>query len=75
MNIYTDKSQFTESPDYILENSNLLIPNDCTIHNGVLYERLTNEDSYRFFFNCDDYDYVEDNELEMELDGVFGSDD
>ena len=60
MNTFTNKSHFTESPEYIRDNSELLDKSNCVIHNNVLYERL--EGSYRFFFHCDDYDYLVDNE-------------
>ena len=70
MNTFTNKDHFTESPEYILKNCDLLIPNNCIIYEGVLYERLYDEHTdhmYRFFFCCDDYDYLENTTLERLL--------
>jgi hypothetical protein len=58
MNIFTDKNEFTESAQHILDNSDLLIKADCVIIDDVLYERCENNE-YRFFFSTDDYDYLE----------------
>jgi len=70
MNTFTKKSQFTESAEFIRDNSELLVKDNCVIHSDVLYEKL--EGSYRFFFNCDDYDYLVDNqELVRELNNRF----
>ena len=66
MNHYTKKEQFMESADYILNNSDLLIKGDCVIHNDVLYEKLE-DDTFRFFFSIDDYDYLEYQELTKEF--------
>ena len=67
MNKYTSKSQFLEDAQFILDNSDLLIKSDCMIVDDVLYERLE-ESEYRFFFSCDDYDYLEDEEMIKRLD-------
>ena len=69
MNTFTKKIEFVQDAQFILDNSTLLIKEDCVIHNNVLYERLgTHEHSYRFFFQCEDYDYLVDNpELVAEL--------
>jgi hypothetical protein len=83
VNTFTTKEQFTESAEYILENSTLLIEKDCRILNGVLYERIDGgvivvengwfapSHKYRFFFNCDDYDYLENDSVEAELEKLF----
>lgn len=70
-----------EDAQFILDNSELLIKSDCKIVDGVLYEKLDSDTAlymklefkhnYRFFFNCDDYDYVVDSELEARLDSLF----
>jgi len=76
MNVYTSKEQFTEDAEFILENCELLVKSCCVIYEGVLYELLgidsPNEHNYRFFFNCDDYDYLEDGLLESILDDLLG---
>lgn len=73
MNSFTNKLQFTESAQYILDNSDLLIKSDCKIINDVLYEKLddSDEEKYRFFFCCDDYDYVVDQDMIEVLDMFF----
>ena len=79
MNKYTNKADFTESADSILDNCDLLIRTDCLVVDDIVYERLvyTNDpDSlhrYRFFFNSDDYDYVEDAECIAKLDRLFAA--
>ena len=77
MNTYTNRSDFTESAQHILDHSDLLIKSDCCIIDDVLYERcladdkLYSETQYRFFFNSDDYDYVENNkELTDKIDSL-----
>ena len=76
MNSFTDKSLFTEDPQYILDNSDLLIKSDCKIFADVLYEKLDENEElpverYRFFFNCDDYDYVVDEDMIKTLDVLY----
>lgn len=78
MNSYTDSTQFIETAQHILDNSNLLIKAECMIVDNVLYERLeqhTDEDmsslKYRFFFSTDDYDYLEDQSFIDKLDLLF----
>jgi hypothetical protein len=77
MNKFTKKSQFLEDAQFILDNCSLLIPEDCKIINGVLYERLGHSTmgnephGYRFFFSTDDYDYVEDCDMLDMLDEAF----
>lgn len=74
MNKYTDPTHFTEKPEHILTHCPFLVPNNCIIHNHILYERLTSSPDpekrnhkYRFFFNSDNYDYLENPELEKKL--------
>lgn len=69
MNSYTKKDMFTENSLYILDNCDLLIRDNCIIFNDVLYEKLDNE--YRFFFNCHDYDYLENKEVIEQLNSLF----
>lgn len=77
MNTFTNKADFIEDAQFILDNSELLIKSDCRIVDGVLYERLGlsnigNEPTgYRFFFSCDDYDYLENDEMVAKLDVLF----
>lgn len=75
MNKYTNKSHFTQKPDDILAACDLLTKENCVIVNNILYEKLdeTNpaKHKYRFFFSCDDYDYLEDLEFQEHLDSVF----
>lgn len=73
MNSYTDKSQFVEDAQFILDNSDLLIKSDCMIVDDVLYERLDEDKDheYRFFFSCDDYDYLENLEMSDRLDTLY----
>lgn len=74
MNSYTKKSQFKEDPKFIRDNSDLLIKENCLIVDNVLYERLYDhysDERYRFFFSCDDYDYLEDQEMIDRLDILF----
>ena len=58
------------SAEFILNNSDLLIKEDCVIIDGVLYERckpqraddgswLYENDCYRYFIDVDDYDYLD----------------
>ena len=61
MNKFTQQKQFEQSAKHILKHSDLLIPGNCLIVGGVLYERLYKfKHKYRFFFSVDDYDYVVD---------------
>jgi hypothetical protein len=56
----------------VLESSTILVPNNCRIVGGVLFELLFDaEYKYRFFFNADDYDYVVDPPEIAELDVIF----
>ena len=72
MNKYTDKSNFIETAEHILNNSDLLIQSDCKIVDNILYERCDElEHKYRFFFSTDDYDYLEDEEMIKRLDDLF----
>jgi hypothetical protein len=73
MNTYTKRSMFTESAQHILANCILLEDYNCVILNDVLYERLDNyiDHKYRFFFNTDDYDYLENNAVIAQLDAIF----
>jgi len=71
MNIFTDKGQFTESPEYIFDNCSLLLKEACIVHNDILYEKLDNQGLYRFFFNCDDYDYLTNDDVIEELNKLF----
>lgn len=69
MNTYTKRSDITESSDYILNNCDLLCRENCVVVDDVVYEYCKDISAYRFFFNCDDYDYLEDNnELVAKLD-------
>ncbi len=72
MNKHTKREQFTENAQYILKHCDLLIKKDCIIVDDVLYERLGRLKGeppvIRFFFNCDDYDYLED---ETMIDYIF----
>lgn len=73
MNSFTKKSMFKTDARTILEQSEILIKSDCVIYNDVLYERIHEHPThnYRFFFDVDDYDYLENDELEKELDELF----
>ena len=79
MNTFTDKSEFTETAQHILDNSDLLIKSDCMIVDDVLYEQLghmedgSEEPGYRFFFNTDDYDYLEDATMIARLDSLYAA--
>lgn len=70
MNKYTNLSNFIESASYILENSELLIKENCVILDDILYERLNNN-HYRFFFSVDDYDYLENEQYILRLNSMF----
>lgn len=62
------KSESDESAQYILDNCDLLIREDCLIVDNVLYEKINEEDyKYRVFFNTQDYDYVKSNVIERKL--------
>lgn len=67
----------SDTAEYILNNSDLLIKADCVIIDDVLYEhcrvdhKLYVEECYRYFISVDDYDYVEDTELIKKLDSHF----
>lgn len=76
MNRFTKKKQFLHTANYILNNSDLLVKEDCMIVDGVLYERLTdspakNEENYRFYFSTDDYDYLQSKKMVKILDKLF----
>ena len=77
MNSYTDKSQFLEDAQFILDTSDLLIKENCLIVDDVLYERLEDDDNrnsnenYRFFFECGDYDYLDDQDMIDRLNQMF----
>lgn len=50
--------------EFILNNSDLLVKEDCVIIDGVLYEycrasALYPTACYRYFMDVDDYDYLE----------------
>lgn len=72
MNKYTNKADFVEKAEDILDTSDLLIKSDCKIVDDVLYEKIDeSEHKYRFFFSSDDYDYLEDEEMIARLDKLF----
>ena len=53
---------------YILNNSDLLIPDNCVVFNHSFYEKLyDHEHEFRLFISIDDYDYVEDEVLISQL--------
>jgi len=69
-----------QSPEEILEESELLLPSDCIVYKGVVFERLgfglydkelEFEHKYRYFVSSDDYDYLEDIELEEILEELY----
>lgn len=73
------KAHDFEDAQYILDNSDLLIQDDCKIIDDVLYEKCIKDDKlydetcYRYFITADDYDYVEDKEMIAKLDALFAS--
>jgi hypothetical protein len=72
MNKHTNQSQFIQSPNEILKESELLIPDNCMVFRGVLYERLKDNDyKYRFFFSNDDYEYLVNYAIENKLNDMW----
>jgi len=74
MNRYTKMSMFRCESGKILNESELLIRENCIVYNDIVYERLSESThKYRFFFDVDDYDYLENEELEKVLNELFMS--
>jgi hypothetical protein len=70
MNKYTKRSHILKSAENILLNSDLLKQGDCMIVDRVLYEKLGKR-KWRFFFDTDDYDYLEDKKTITKLEKLY----
>ncbi len=73
-----DDSMFLQTAEDILAESELIDPVHCKIIDSRLYEDLRsysidpeNNAKFRVFFSADDYDYIEDEELEQKLIAAF----